>query len=182
MGDSLTEGYDIDLTQRWSDGLAKDLGIEVINNGISGDTTSGMLARFQQMIIAHQPTCVIIMGGTNDLWLKLSNEQIVSNMHAMTRQARYHHVIPIIGIPPPYYPTDFSHDSDSLFPTPQTYQQQIDAYRNYLKQYATEQAFPIIDFGIGLSPKLFLSDGLHPSEAGHEVMKNTAKTVLVEML
>lgn len=182
MGDSLTEGYDIDLRQRWSDGLAKDLGIEVLNNGISGDTTSGMLARFEQMIIAHQPTHVIIMGGTNDLWLKLSNEQIVSNIHAMTRQARYHNAIPIIGIPPPYYPGDFSHDSDSLFPDPQTYRQQIDDYRNYLKQYATEQEFHIIYFGLGLSPKLFLSDGLHPNEAGHEVMKNTAKAVIENML
>ena len=122
------------------------------------------------------------MGGTNDLWLKLSNEQIISHIHAMTRQARYHKVIPIIGIPPSYHPIDFSHDSNSVFPAPQSYRQQIEGYRNYLKQYVEEQEFTVIDFDIGLSPKLFLPDGLHPSEAGHKVMKDNAKTVLKRIL
>jgi len=56
LGDSLTEGYGIETRHRWSDLLKKEFPFEIINRGISGDTTAGMLARFQFDVIAHQPT------------------------------------------------------------------------------------------------------------------------------
>lgn len=63
IGDSLTEGYQMDLSKRWTDVLQEKLDIEIINSGICGDTTGGMLARFKEMVIDHKPTHVIIMGG-----------------------------------------------------------------------------------------------------------------------
>ncbi|MHA1719447.1 MAG: GDSL-type esterase/lipase family protein, partial [Promethearchaeota archaeon] len=80
LGDSLTEGYDIDLNQRWSDLLKENFNFEIINSGISGDTTSGMLARFHQMVVIHKPSHVIIMGGTNDLSMNLGDEAILCNI------------------------------------------------------------------------------------------------------
>ncbi len=114
IGDSLTAGYGLEPNENWPFLLAKELKIEVINSGISGDTTSGMLARFKAMVIDHKPTHTIIMGGTNDLSLNLTDEQILSNILAMTRYARHHNIETIIGIPTPFFPPMFD-SSQSAF-------------------------------------------------------------------
>ncbi len=177
MGDSLTEGYNIDLTYRWTDLLQKDLGIEIINCGISGDTTAGMLSRFQKMLLEHQPTHVIIMGGTNDLWHKLPDQFIISNIMAMIRQARHQNIIPIIGIPPPSYEADTTNAS-ILFREGTKLALHIDMFREKLKQLAIEDNFPIIDFGSKMPDFYFLNDGIHPNESGQEFMKEKAKAAL----
>ena len=82
LGDSLTEGYEIDNNKSWTELLQKELNVEVINAGISGDTTSGMLARCEKLLLEHQPSHLIIFGGTNDLWFGLKDEFILSNIHA----------------------------------------------------------------------------------------------------
>lgn len=60
IGDSLTEGYGLDKNMAWPALLQNRLNITVVNSGISGDTTSGMLARFYPDVIQHRPTHVII--------------------------------------------------------------------------------------------------------------------------
>lgn len=71
MGDSLTEGYLISEKSCWPSLLDKETGLKIINCGICGDTTGGMLARFYEMVIVPKPNYVIIMGGTNDIWYNL---------------------------------------------------------------------------------------------------------------
>ncbi|MFT6707865.1 MAG: acyl-CoA thioesterase-1, partial [Flavobacteriales bacterium] len=48
LGDSLTEGYNIDKLKRWTKLLHQKHNLEIINSGISGDTTTGMLSRFSE--------------------------------------------------------------------------------------------------------------------------------------
>ena len=45
IGDSLTFGYGVHLSQRWTRLCAQETGWELVNEGINGDTTGGMLAR-----------------------------------------------------------------------------------------------------------------------------------------
>lgn len=181
MGDSLTEGYQIDLSFRWSESLKKSLAIEIINSGISGDTTGGMLARFQPMVIAHKPTHVIIMGGTNDLALNIPNEQIFANIFAMTRQAKHHGIQSIIGIPTPFHYEDTDYGK-SFFLHHQKLSNRINTYCEKLRAYATEDLQPTIDFSINMTPDLFLADGVHPSEKGHSVMAENALAALKNIL
>ena len=47
IGDSLTFGYGVHLSQRWTRLCAQETGWELVNEGINGDTTGGMLARMQ---------------------------------------------------------------------------------------------------------------------------------------
>ena len=89
IGDSLTEAYGIPGTFGWTYLLSKQLPVQVINSGISGDTTAGMLARFQFMVIAHKPNFDIIMGGTNDLSLDVPDSLILSNIHSMACLAKH---------------------------------------------------------------------------------------------
>ena len=78
IGDSITFGYEIEETQKWTTLLSEELNVEVVNCGINGDTTAGMLSRFDAILDLHKPTHVIITGGTNDLWFGLKDELIIN--------------------------------------------------------------------------------------------------------
>lgn len=47
IGDSLTFGYGVRPSQRWTRLCAQETGWEIVNKGISGDTTGGMLVRLR---------------------------------------------------------------------------------------------------------------------------------------
>ena len=181
MGDSLTEGYGIDLSQRWTDLLARETGWEIINSGISGDTTGGMVARFQFMVINHHPSHVIILGGSNDVFFGLPHAQIVSQVHAMTRWARHHNITALVGIPTPHFEKGATH-YDSPFVTPIEFSRNLDEYRRVLQDYMMADGQILIDFSCGMMADMFLGDGVHPNAKGHEQMKENAKAVLQKIL
>lgn len=175
-GDSLTEGYDIDLSGRWTDLLDTSIDAQIINSGISGDTTAGMLARFKPMVIDQAPTHVIILGGTNDIAHRIPFDLIISNIHAMTRQARHYNIASIIGLPTPVILTDEIRANEE--PLMQEFADQIHRYRERLLQFAIEDSWKVIDFGKDMHADLFLSDGVHPNEAGQFVMMKNARDIL----
>lgn len=73
MGDSITE-------QGWWSYLTKERNI--INLGIGGDTTPGMLARLPEILEA-QPSKIFLMGGVNDLSGNRPVEEISDNVRKM---------------------------------------------------------------------------------------------------
>ena len=73
-------------------------------------------------------------------------------------------------------------DDPRLFTPLLELSEKITAFRTQLKIYAKDQELPIIDFSKNLTPNHFLSDGVHPNEAGNLVMKENAKAVLKEIL
>ena len=173
IGDSLTEGYGIDEIDCWASLLRRDLDIEIINSGISGDTTGGMLARFQHMVIEHKPSHVVIMGGHNDLYMNVPVDLILSNILAMTRQARYHGIVPVIGIPTPVsiheslLPEDMSISQKTIL-------ERMEVFQQKLMQHITDDQQLFIDFSENMHSELFLIDGVHPKEDGHAVMAANA--------
>ena len=76
LGDSLTEGYgaskpsEIDKSNSYPAFLEKKVKINVINAGISGDTSSGGFDRVDTDVLANDPQVVVILLGAND-FLKL---------------------------------------------------------------------------------------------------------------
>lgn len=180
IGDSLTEGYQIDLSKRWTDVLERKLGIEIINSGICGDTTAGMLARFKEMVIDHKPSHVIIMGGTNDTFAGLKAEIIKSNILAMTRYAKYHGITAVIAVPTPYFleglnlSKELQGESDLA--------RAIEDMRCQVKQYFIEDGLRVIEIGQGLGAEDYLDDGLHPNEIGHQKMMENVKVIIERII
>ncbi len=177
MGDSLTEGWGIQPNMRWSNLLSEDLNLRIINSGISGDSTAGMLSRFQHMVIDHNPSHVIIMGGTNDLNHHLPITNILSNIIAMTRQARHHSIESIIGLPTRFHMLQ-SEEYTGFYASFENLARGINQLRSALKAMAIEDEWPWIDFDQNLTTSMFLEDGLHPNEEGHKIMKENAKILL----
>ena len=64
----MTEGSDIEKAYTWSYLIEHNLRVPVLNHGIGGDTTAGMLSRFPLDVVQQLPDIVIFMGDTNDLW------------------------------------------------------------------------------------------------------------------
>ncbi len=181
MGDSLTEGYQIKPGSCWPVLLNAEPNLQIINSGICGDTTAGMLARFQEMVIAHKPDYVIIMGGTNDIWFNTPDSQIIGNILAMTRHARHHKIQSIIGIPTPFYLPEVN-DEEHFFMDLKGMKLRLNEYEKALRRFIRDDEQPMIDFSLNMPPHLFLEDGLHPNEEGHLIMANNAKNGLLEIL
>ena len=164
IGDSITFGYEITHTEKWTALLSDSLKIEVINCGVNGDTTAGMLSRFEQILLKHEPTHILITGGTNDLWFGLKDELIISNIFAMCRQAKHNKIIPIVGIITP------SFSLNELNFIGEDYAECIRSFQNILIRFCDDKALDYIDFSVNMQKEHFMEDGLHPNIKGQQLM------------
>ncbi len=83
VGDSITQGWGGSLAKRFPD-------MKVANRGISGDTTRGMLNRFQDDVLDLNPTGLVFLMGTNDLEEHAEPEVIASNVGELVAMAKEH--------------------------------------------------------------------------------------------
>lgn len=163
IGDSLTWGFPYGPRYSWVHMLEKILGIELINQGINGNTTGDMLYRFDRSVLNYQPTHVVIMGGTNDVFCQLSYDRIVLNLKTMIEKALADGIRVILGTPAGVdYPEE---------------ERRLTRVRQWIKDYAQENNLPVIDFGAAffdeqgrVRTELLLADGAHPTQKGYEAM------------
>ena len=87
-GDSLTEGADLEKSYTWPQLVENKVKVTVLNRGIGGDTSGGLLARFQQDVVQNKPDLVVILSGTNDLWWDLDINLILDNHLKGTSQSQ----------------------------------------------------------------------------------------------
>ncbi|SDG98623.1 SGNH/GDSL hydrolase family protein [Desulfosporosinus hippei] len=167
IGDSITEGYPYTPQESWVTYLAQELQCEVINKGINGNLTQEMNARFEGDVLSNNPTYVIILGGTNDAYVKYPLENVTPHFSAMVKMSREHGIIPILGLPTPSLVAD-----DEVF---------LRQYRGWLTDCAKINSLPLIDFytpyskrlEAGEEAKLFV-DEVHPSLDGYRFMAEIA--------
>ncbi|MGD0818111.1 MAG: fibronectin type III domain-containing protein [Methanomassiliicoccales archaeon] len=87
MGDSITAGAYLTNYDTYPGFLGRFTGGTTINSGIGGENTTQILARFTPDVLAHSPTYVFLMGGTNDVLQNLSAATIESNLATMCNMA-----------------------------------------------------------------------------------------------
>jgi lysophospholipase L1-like esterase len=188
-GDSLTEGTDIETAYRWPSLLQNALGTEVINTGIGGDTTAGLLGRFSTDVITRKPDVVILMGGTNDFWWDLPTNTVLSNLFSMAYQAQYHGIAPLFGLP---MPCDKNRAAEQPYSPPEGgYEQLLTKVKSLgqkLKTVAGESDIPVLDFhhlfiddGGQIRSDLFLDDGMHANQQGHRMMAEFAASQIADI-
>jgi lysophospholipase L1-like esterase len=188
-GDSLTEGPDLAKNDTWPVLVQKALNINMINSGISGDTTGGLLSRFHADVIQYQPAMVIILGGTNDLWWDLSINTIQSNIFAMACQALHHGITPVIGLPLPLH-VEAAKRQDMLVPV-RGYERCIEKMTELvraLSDSADKTEVQCLDFYHSffdqqgdVLEKYFFEDGLHPNKFGHRLMAEKTVQLILAM-
>jgi lysophospholipase L1-like esterase len=83
LGDSITQG--------WGDRLpAAFPGVKVVNRGISGDTSRGVLIRLDEDVLALNPAAVVLLIGTNDLDEGATPEVIAGNLRLIVAALEDH--------------------------------------------------------------------------------------------
>lgn len=80
LGDSLTQGVGA-TRSNLVDWLEAFTGHEIINAGVSGDTTGQALLRITNCVLTHNPGLVIILLGGGDILDRLPVAQTFSNLH-----------------------------------------------------------------------------------------------------
>ena len=74
LGDSITDFCDLGYYYP---------GLNAVNEGISGDVTGHMLERLDESVLAYEPDILVLLGGINDLYTGVSDDEIVANLTAI---------------------------------------------------------------------------------------------------
>jgi acyl-CoA thioesterase-1 len=175
VGDSLSAGYGMATHENWPSLLQERLAAaghphRVVNASISGDTTSGGLARLPGALQRHSPSVVVLGLGGNDGLRGIPVTEIRRNLARMiqlSEDARASVLLAGIHIPPNYGPA---------------YTQAFHAvYHELAEQFGTGLVPFILD-GIALDSALMQEDGIHPNAAAQERIVNNVWPALEPML
>lgn len=169
FGDSLSAGHGVDPDESYPAFLQQELdrrsySYRVVNAGISGDTTSGGLARIGS-ILALDPEIVILELGANDglrgIPVSVTRENL-EQMIVMLKQAGVLVVLAGMTLPPNYGP-EF-----------------IESFERIFTDLAKKHHLPLIPFlleGVAAT-RLMQHDGLHPTAEGNlKVAANVLETL-----
>lgn len=86
LGDSLTYGTGADADTAYPAVLAQSTGWNIINAGVSGDTSAQALERLPSLLATHEPKLVIVSIGGNDFLRKFSPKTTQANITAICQQ------------------------------------------------------------------------------------------------
>jgi acyl-CoA thioesterase-1 len=175
FGDSLSAGYGLEPGQGWVDLLAqrmqeKGLALEVVNASVSGETTSGGLARLPDLLDLHEPQWVLLELGANDGLRGMPLQIIEANLAklAETVQASGAQLVVVgIRLPPNYGP------------------RYTDSFFNLYPQLAETFEAPLVPFlleGVADNWSLMQADGLHPTAKAQPKILDTVWQVLAGVL
>lgn len=168
IGDSITEAWKPSVPSLFTD--------DVLDRGVSGETTTQMLARFRMDVTDLHPAIVHIMGGINDIHSPPGTALTRSNIQSMAELAHAHGITVILGA---VTPSSFFQGSPDAVPGPH-----IVWLNRWLRAYAEKNDLiyvdyynPLLDGKLGIKDGLS-NDGLHPNRLGFEVMTPLARAAI----
>lgn len=175
FGDSLSAGYGISHEHQWSTLLNKriaeqKLPYKVVNLSLSGEDSSGGLARFPKALADATPSIVILELGGNDGLRGQSIKKLKSNLSKMielAQQANAKVLLMGMKIPPNYgkrYTTSFEN-----------------AYTALQKKYQLS-FLPFMLEGVAGNPKFMQNDGIHPNAKAQPLILDNIWPKLLPLL
>jgi len=176
FGDSITAGYGLTeqqafpaVIQQKIDSLG--LNYNVINSGLSGETTAGGLRRIDWVLQQHVDIFVLELGGNDGLRGidPISSKQNLQGIMDKVRETYPEADILLTGMEAP----------------PNMGQTYTSRFREIYTELSNENDvlfMPFILEGVAGDPDLNQSDGIHPTEEGHRVVANDLWEYLRPML
>ncbi|WP_419489257.1 SGNH/GDSL hydrolase family protein [Chryseobacterium bernardetii] len=177
MGNSITEGWVKTHPEFFSEN-------NYTGRGISGQTTSQMLLRFQSDVIALKPKLVVINAGTNDIAQNTGiydPDFTFNNIKAMADIAQNNGIKVIIASVLPAAAFPWRKEITEV-------SQKVDALNNRLKQYAGSNKFIFVDYNTAMRDAKggmregLSKDGIHPVPAGYAIMEPMIKNAINKTL
>ena len=174
LGDSLTAGLGVDKDQAFPALLgeqlqAAGLPAQVVNAGVSGDTTAGGLARLD-WLLKQKPDVLVVGLGGNDGLRGLDVAESQKNLLQIVRQAKSAGAsVLLLGMQmPPNYGPQYVADFRAIYP-----------------RVAAQTDVPLVPFlleNVGGVADLNQADGIHPTVAGHKVVAANVLPKLRELV
>jgi len=168
LGDSLSAGYGIQPQQGWVHLLQKRLEQQypkqhkVVNASVSGETTSGALARLPKLLQTHRPDIVVIELGGNDGLRGQPPQMIQKNLASLIQQSQKAKAkVIVFGMKmPPNYGQAYSK-----------------AFENNYKVVSQQYKVKLLPFfmqGVAGNKGLMQQDQIHPNAKAQTILLNSA--------
>ncbi|MEI3852340.1 MULTISPECIES: arylesterase [Ensifer] len=174
FGDSLMAGYQLPPQDAFPARLEKalkekGLDVTIANAGVSGDTSSGGLARIDWSV-PDGTKGVILELGANDALRGIPPEETRKNIEAMITRLKDRGIPVLLAgmMAPPNMGADYAARFNPIFP-------------ELAKKYGLE-LYPFFLDGVVTEAKLKLEDGMHPNGDGVGVMVEKALPVVERFL
>ena len=161
LGDSLVAGYGVATAEAFPARLAAALEAagyghcEVIDAGVSGDTSAGGRARID-WVLADRPTHLLLELGANDALRALPVDQLRDNLAFIVERARAAGVAVMLA---------------GMLAPPNLGEAYGRAFAGVYRELAARYDLPLYPFfldGVAADPRYLQADGLHPNAAGIE--------------
>ena len=170
LGDSLTAGLGLPADQAYPSLLqqrldANGFNYEVVNAGVSGDTSAGGLSRLDWALDGDVRVLIVALGG-NDALRALPADELKQNLSRIIERAQARHIaVMLAGMEaPPNFGRDYLVSFHQVYPA-------------LAKQYHV--AFlPFLLDGVAGNTELNQRDGIHPTAQGARIVADNVWTAL----
>ncbi len=162
FGDSLMAGYQLGPGESFPEKLqvalkARGLDVEVAGAGVSGDTTSGGLARLDWSVPDGTDLVILELGG-NDMLRGIAPQLTENNLDAILSRLDERGIrVLLVG----------------MLAAPNLGPEYAEAFNGIYPRLAEKYGVPLYPFfldGVAADLKLLQSDGIHPTAAGVDIM------------
>jgi len=174
LGDSLTAGLGLSADEAYPSVLQRRLDhqrmpFEVINAGVSGDTSAGGLARLDWALDGDVRVLVVALGA-NDGLRGLSTDELKRNLAEIIRRAQARHIAVVLAgmEAPPNYGRDYAVAFHQVYPA--------------LAKDFHVAFVPFLLQGVGGVPRLNQRDGIHPTAEGARMLADNVWAVLAPLV
>jgi acyl-CoA thioesterase I len=172
LGTSLTAGLGVDRSEAYPAVIQQlldsaGIGLQVVNAGVSGETSAGGLRRIDALL--SQPVRILVLElGANDGLRGLDLDTLRANLQGIIDRTRAAHPdarIVIAGMQAP----------------PNLGDRYTSEFRQVFEDVARENNAALVPFlleGVGGHPELNQADGIHPTPEGHRLVAANVWAVL----
>jgi lysophospholipase L1-like esterase len=163
FGDSLIQGVGATPKNDFISLVGRDLGVNIINKGVSGDTTVSALERIQE-ILTLDPGIVIVLLGGNDVLRRIPKAETFENLEKIVENLQNNGaVVILLGVRGGILVDGYEENYEEISEKYET------AYvSNVLKDLITN--------------KKYMSDGIHPNDLGYAIIAERVTPVLENIL
>jgi acyl-CoA thioesterase-1 len=174
VGDSLTEGLGVEEEFAYPAVLERKLRdqgylYKVVNAGISGETSSGTLARIN-WILTLNPDIVILVIGANDGFRGIDPDLIKTNILKIVKELKNKNVIVVLGA------MQIVQNLGKDYTT---------AFAKIYPEIAQSENIILTPFflnGVATNRKLNQADGIHPTARGYQVIVDNITPFVVKAI
>jgi len=176
LGTSLTAGLGVGSDQAYPALIqqridAERLGFQVVNAGVSGDTSAGGLRRIDWLL--RQPVRVLVIElGANDMLRGQDLTSLAENLQQIVDRAREKNPELEIVVAGMQAAPNMGPDYGSAF---------AEVFRD-LAQKNRATYIPFLLDGVAAHAELNQPDGIHPNPAGHRIVAETVWRALAPLL